>query len=314
MPFLSVVMPLHNGAKWLGATLDSLVAQDERDFECVLIDSSPDEATLRVAEAYAGRLDMRILRLPDMKPWPEKTNHAVSIARAPHVSMLHQDDLWAPGRAAAARRWIEAAPATAMHLHPVDFIDERGLRRGSWRCPLPSDGAPTPPAMLLERLLVQNFIAIPAPVIRADAWLAAGGMREDLWYTADWDLYLRIAGVGDVIHHDETLASFRVHGNSLTISGSARASDFENQMRVVLDAHAGRLPPDARARVLARADASIRVNTCLAGAYNGSPTELARAALALLRLGPLGLAAYLRDSRLVERIGSRLRARLAGGL
>ena len=57
-PFLSVIMPTHAGERWIAATLDSLLAQDERGFEVIVIDSSPDDATLAVARAYADRLEI----------------------------------------------------------------------------------------------------------------------------------------------------------------------------------------------------------------------------------------------------------------
>ena len=171
-----------------------------------------------------------------------------------------------------------------------------------------------PPELFLQRLLVQNFIAIPAPVMRRADYLAAGGFDEALWYTADWDLYLRLGAAGPVRYHEEVLTAFRIHGGSLTVTGSGAAAGFEAQMRTVLDRHAARLTPEARGRVLPAANASIAVNLALAAALHGDRRHLARAARALAGLGPLGLHRYLRDSRLAERLVPRLRARLGGRL
>src|SRR5271165_1506676 len=93
-PWLSVVMPTHQGERWLGATLDSLVQQSEPGFECIVIDSSPDEATLALARSYADRLAMRFFKRPDLGHWRSKTNFGFAEARADHVCMLHQDDCW----------------------------------------------------------------------------------------------------------------------------------------------------------------------------------------------------------------------------
>jgi hypothetical protein len=151
---------------------------------------------------------------------------------------------------------------------------------------LPADEAPVPAHMLIERLLVQNFIGIPAPTIRRDAYLSAGGLDGALWYTADWDLYLKLAAIGRVYYHSTPLACFRVHKNSLTVSGSRNGVDFRNQHQVIADRHAGKLSPEARAEILPISEVSFDVNATLAAAMNGQLTTMGKALVSLLMLGP----------------------------
>jgi glycosyltransferase involved in cell wall biosynthesis len=308
-PWLSVLVPSHNGERWLAAALQSVLDQNAPGIEVVLLDSSATSASLEIAEGFAGRLHIRIERRPDLVPWPAKINAGAAMARAPWICMLHQDDLWAPGRGAALRRWLSGQPNAVMHLHPAYIIDGAGKRLGLWRCPLPAGHSPA--QMLLERLLVQNFIAIPAPVIQRDAYLQVGGMDERLWYTADWDLYLKLLLAGAIYYHPEPLACFRIHGNSLTVSGSHTIDDFRSQMEIVRDRYIGRLAI-GREDALRIATVSIDLNVALAAAGNGKPGELLPALARLVALGPRKIGRYFRDSRIVERILPRLRARLAG--
>ncbi|HEY8566786.1 MAG TPA: glycosyltransferase [Beijerinckiaceae bacterium] len=308
-PFLSVVMPVHDGERWLDAALGSLAAQGEPDLECILVDSSRD-GSLAVARRYEGALDVVVHHRPDLRSWQAKTNFGVSLARGTHIGMLHQDDVWLRGRAATVRRWVEAAPDTVLFLHPCSVIDERERNLGVWRCPLP-EGRAVDAALLHDRLLVQNFVAIPAPTIRRDAFLAVGGLDEALWYTADWDLYLKLAAHGPVGYANDVLAGFRVHSGSLTVTGSRRAGDFREQMEIVLARHGARASRH-RERVLRKAQASVAINAALAAAHQGEPRALGRALSAFLGLGPVSALGYLRDSRLHERVLPRLKARLAG--
>ena len=71
-----------------------------------------------------------------------------------------------------------------------------------------------PASLVLERLLVQNFIAVPSPVWRRDAWLACGGLDLDLWYTADWDIWLKLARHGPAVIHFNALGSCRCIGGT----------------------------------------------------------------------------------------------------
>jgi hypothetical protein len=160
-------------------------------------------------------------------------------------------------------------------------------------------------------LIVQNTIAVPAPVFRRDVFLAVGGMDDALWYTADWDLYLKLALAGDVLVRDGATTGFRLHGGSLTMTGSRDIADFRAQHRVVLDRHLPTLRPLADGRE-ARAMASLTVNCALAQASRGRPGELTGAAARVAALGPLGWARFLRETSLYDRVGARVRLRLAG--
>src|SRR5262249_55792515 len=122
-PWLTVVVPSHNGASWLGAALQSVVDQDDGGIAILLIDSSDTLDTLTVAKGFADRLTMRVEYRRDLLAWTTKTNYGVAEAATDHVSILHQDDAWLPGRAAAVRRAIAAHPDAVMHLHAAHIID-----------------------------------------------------------------------------------------------------------------------------------------------------------------------------------------------
>jgi glycosyltransferase involved in cell wall biosynthesis len=309
-PWLSVIIPGHRSEQWIRATLDSVEAEVAEGVEVLLVDSSPTSATRDIAQTYLGRLNLKMFERPDLPTWQAKTNFAAGIAAADHLCMLHHDDLWLPGRAQHARAWIEAAPDMPLHLAPTAIVDRSGRRLGVWRCPLPADRA-IPSAEVLERLLVQCFISTPAPVFRKDAWLACCGLDEALWFTADWDIWLKLAARGSVLYHDSVTTAFRVHGGSLTMTGSRDISDFTQQLEIVLDRHLPGLTAGSES-VVRRARVSIAVNTALALASAGNPSLLPRAASEVLRLGPSGVYRYLRDSRIIERVAPRVRAKLSG--
>src|ERR1700730_13826435 len=65
---------------------------------------------------------------------------------------------------------------------PAILSTKLGGRLGLWRSPLPADGSPVPAQLFYERLLVQNFIGIPTPAIRRDAYLMVGGLDNAVVY------------------------------------------------------------------------------------------------------------------------------------
>ena len=311
-PFLSVVMPSFKGAQWIAGALESVRSEAETGIEIIVVDGDDDGATEQVVDRFRDQLQIRYFHRPDLTSWQAKTNFAVAEAAADYIAMLHVDDLWLPGRAAAVRSWIAGNPAAVCHLSPSRLIDLAGRKIGTWRCPFEPSSQPLHRDDLIERLLVQNFISCPAPVISRAAWRAVGGMDETLWYTADWDFYLKLAAAGPVVYHSEALTAFRIHGSSLTVSGSRNATDFEQQMQIVLDRHRSLLSPAAADRTLRLARKSIAINTDLAIAAAGSRTALLSAFRHLLTLWPRQLLNYWQWSRFGERVIPRFRLRLAG--
>jgi glycosyltransferase involved in cell wall biosynthesis len=312
-PWLSVIIPCRNGQRWLAAALQSIVDQRESGIEAAFIDASDDNACLEITESFSDQLHIRTFHRPDLS-YIAATNFGVGQARADHICILHVDDLWLPDRCAYLRKWLSARPDALMHLHSCYIIDETGKRVGIWRCPLPNDEL-VPTRTLYERLLIQNFISTPTITVRRDAYLKVGGLDDAFWYTADWDFYLKIVAIGDIFYHSQPLACYRVHKNSLTVLTTMDSSvDFRTQHQMVVDRHIGMLPPDSRNQVLRLAAASMDVNTALAAALTGHVSQLVKAALRILGLGPRGIHKYLVYSRITDRLIPRVRAHLAGKL
>jgi hypothetical protein len=120
--------------------------------------------------------------------------------------------------------------------------------------------------LVLERLLVQNFIALPAPLFRRETALEVGGLQEDLWYTADWDFWLKLAAVSRTVYLPMPLTGFRIHARSQTIRRSTQADEFRRQLEVVLEKHLEASDPDDVSEV---ARFSAQMNVFLAATVHG---------------------------------------------
>ena len=308
--WLSVIMPTYNGSAYLAAALETVAAQAGDDVQVVAVDDGSTDGTLAMLRSCSRRLPITLIERPHGSGWVANTNIGLRSATGRWVCFLHQDDLWGPRRLETLRAWTARFPGAAAILHAARFVDEAGRRLGTWRCPLPA-GRLLPGDAVVERLLVQNFVPIPAPIVLRDAVLAVGGLDEDLWYTADWDLWLKLAVVGPFVAHPEPLASFRVHTMSQTSERTADQAAMRRQLESVLARHlpswAARHPGKPAVERAARF--SIEVNLALAARSHGRPFDGVSLALAFARLGPAGWHRYVRDSRIVERVLARRRIR-----
>ncbi len=313
-PFLSIIVPTYNGARYLPEALGSVAREPTDGLEILVADDGSTDETLEVVHACAARLPLRIVGSTRLGNWAATTNLALGEARAAHACFLHQDDLWLSGRVAWAKRALARDPRAALLLGPAVLVGPRGDRLGLWRCPLPA-GRSIPSEKFLEHLLVQNFIAIPSPIFPVEAARRGGGLDPARWYTADWDLWLRLGGNGPVWYDSTPVVAFRVHEDSQTMARSRSGSEFRDQLLATLGQHLGdwssRASPGRSRAVRRAAELSVELNAALAGADRGEPLPWRLLARSVLRLGPAGLRRYLRDSRLLERLLPRVRLRLS---
>ena len=305
-PWLSVIIPTYNGSKYLATALNSIVVQQDKSIECIVIDDGSTDDTIAIAQSYAARLNIKLITKARAGNWVVNTNHALTEATGKYACFLHQDDLWLEGRLNQIRKAIAAYPQASLYLHDSMFVDERGKPLGLWRCPLANKRGIVTTEKAIDKLLVQNFIAIPAPVFKRSAALEIGGLNEELWYTADWDFWLKLAALGDTCYIPQALAAFRVHADSQTIRRSSSVAEFRQQMRTVVDKHL----TNRANRIGKVAFFSTEVNTTLAAIVHGESPNLLKLALDFLLLSPTGWWRYWQDSRIQERISARLKAKL----
>lgn len=312
--FSSVIMPTLNGSEYVESALNSLVDQKSQEFECVVVDQGSTDDTLLRVEKYSNKLNLSVVSAPQNKSWMENVNLGLERAKGEFVSILHQDDVWHSDKLERMTSLIGRTPYAKLYFHPVEFIDRCGNRLGRWTCPVSSDLEVIPSQEFLTSLLVQNYISVPAPMFRRQDAISLGGLDTDLWYTADWDFYLKLARLGPAAYLDEVLAGFRIHPASLTITGSRSAEEFARQLSIPVMRHLDALnDPAIRRKVRKAADFSNAVNLFLAKSFHKYDEDLTPLIWKFLALGPEGWARYFRCSRVHERVYARLRLRRMTG-
>jgi glycosyltransferase involved in cell wall biosynthesis len=306
-PILSVITPLYNGEKFIAETLESARAQHRRGIEYLVVDDGSTDRSLEIVSGFSKTLPIRIISPGRIGNWVKASNIGLREGTGKWACFLQQDDPWLPGRISKLWEAMEHGEETLI-LHNAVFIGREGRRLGSWKCPLSHGKVPS--ELFTERLLIQNFIAVNSPVFRRRAALDLGAMDETLWVCADWDLWLRLGAVGPILFIAEELGAFRVHAASQAAARKLLANEWELQLTTVLHRGLNNWSRSGKYRrsVERVAHASIAVNSSLSAASRRQSVEIVSVLRELLALGPAGWRRYLRDSRIAERVSSRLKA------
>ena len=217
-PTVSVCVPAYNAARFIGAAIESVLAQAYSDFELVVVDDSSSDDTVQVVRRYSDPR-VRFLINEQNLGLAGNWNRAAGAARGRFIKLLCQDDLLRPDCLAAQAAVLDDAANAGVSVVCCrrDVIDEtgrvllrnRGLRAGG-RVPAPE---------ALRRIVRSgtNPLGEPAAVMfRADAFARAGGFDGRSPYMIDLDLWARLLQHGDLFVVPAALAAFRISRGALS--------------------------------------------------------------------------------------------------
>lgn len=208
-PRVSVVLPVHDGGRFLREALESVLAQTLSDLELLVVDDgSIDETAAILAEIRDERL--RVLR-QDHAGLVAALEHGIAEARSPYLARMDADDVSLPPRFERQVAYLDERPGVALVAPGVETIDEAGRPRG--RVTLPDDDS-----ALRRRLLLRNPFTHGAVVVRAEAVRGAGGYRAGYGANEDYDLWRRIARDWRLGALPEILYRYREHSAAVTRS------------------------------------------------------------------------------------------------
>ncbi len=231
-PRVSVVVPAYNNAKYLGSTLDSILAQDYLDYELVVADHSSSDETTQVLERYAMHPKVRVL-----SPTPSgggalaNWNRVSMNARGSLLKLVCGDDLIAPSLLREQVAAFDAHSSAVLVACSRDLIDahdrivirNRGLAR--------LDGSVS--GVDAVRATVRagtNIFGEPGCVMfRRDLFEREGGWDSTWPYLIDQATYVRIMLHGDMVAIRKPLASFRVNSGqwSVRLAGQQAKQSLE---------------------------------------------------------------------------------------
>lgn len=309
-PLLSILLPVYNGEAYLRAALDSLTGQRGLDqLEIIALDDGSTDQSPAILRQYASRLPLTIPPIARTGNWVANTNRGLQMARGRYVCFLHQDDLWLEGRMAWILDTLERETETPILFSSANFIAPNQLAVGRWTAPFAGQHERRlEPMDWFCPLMVQNYIAIPAPVFRRELALALPPMDEQLPYAADWKWWLSLARRHPALYRPQPTVGFRVHPESQTVSLTGDPDAYRLQLQSVLDEFAPSLPDTpAGCRWLATAQLGVVANAMMAASFHRQPLPWSLFFQSLRRAGVRGTLLYLRASRLFERLGARIR-------
>lgn len=241
-PRFSIIMPVYNHERWVGAAVDSVIAQTLTSWELIVVDDGSSDRSVAEVGRRADR-DPRIRVVEQENAGPAAArNHALQYAKAPFLAYLDSDDLYYPETLAAFAEFFAAHP-DAEFVHGFrDRLDEDGTvtkSEGEFQ------STPSGARELFSRMYLSHLsVAYRKTVIDR-----VGGYDTRLRSCEDYDLYLRMSPTTTFFPLGRSTGLRRRHGTNLSRqTGFSRRLEAEVLKRFYTRLGGDRLVPEADAR------------------------------------------------------------------
>lgn len=220
-PVVSVIIPCYNAERYIGATIASVLAQDQAGLEIIVVDDGSSD----------GSVDLLRREFPQVRLEQQANagvaaarNRGIALARGKWVAFVDADDIWLPGKLAAQFDGMAKVPGCRMSYT-------------AWKVWTSADPLPTP--SLLAAL--ENEAADLAQWQGASGWIYPELLADCVVWTStvlaeralfdevgvfdtslrvgeDYDLWLRLSRVTPIHRVAQPYALYRQHPASITAS------------------------------------------------------------------------------------------------
>ena len=219
LPTVSIVTPSFNQARFLEATICSVLEQDYPHIEYIIVDGGSTDGSLEIIQHYARSLAWWVSE-PDSGQ-TDALNKGFSHAHGDIFAWLNSDDTYLPHAVSEAVDFLLANPHSAMVYGDANLIDEQGKCLGRFPARQTS----------LQRML-RGSVHIPqqSTFFWARLWRQVSPLDPSFYFAMDYDLWVRLAKIAPLIYHPRTWANFRLHGEGKTAVNDDRC--YPEMLRV----------------------------------------------------------------------------------
>lgn len=209
---ISVVLPVYNGEKYLGQSIQSVIAQTYQNWELIIVNDHSTDNSLKIAEEFTAKDNrIKIISNPINKKLPASLNIGFKEATGNFYTWTSDDNEYHPEAFERMANFLNNNSEYSLVYCSCRRISEKG-ECGFW-----GNESYSPDKLLQSNIIGACFL------YRQQIAEQIGNYDESMFLAEDHEYWLRMALVSNIAHIDDILYNYRIHDKSLTMTQQANA-------------------------------------------------------------------------------------------
>lgn len=211
-PKVSVCIPVYNGEQYLAQAIESVLKQNFRDFELIIVDDCSTDGSLKIIKDYQEKSEkIRVFQNKKNLGITRNWNRCIELARGDYILILHQDDELNNGTLEKEAQLLSQHPDVGVVFGNTEVIYLPGGRQvlyPGWEVSFSIKGTEFAKYLLTHL----NVIYCPTVMMRRELFKKYGLFDERFQIYEDYEMWLRLAlnNVNFIFLH-LPLAKYRYH-------------------------------------------------------------------------------------------------------
>ena len=236
-PLVSVCIPAYNSSVYIKRTMESVLEQNYKNIELVVIDDQSKDNTVEIVESVKDPR-VRLVKNEKNLGMTGNWNKCLAEARGDYIKLICADDVLYKDSIEKELGALLAHPEVTLVMSDTALIDENGKRTGCFKR-YPKSGLLDGKKVAKRALIFKSFFGAPCNTLfPRSSYEKAGGFDPKFPFILDFDMWIRMACLGKIFVIHEELNGFRVRNDSKT--GNLINDDrktYNNEHRMLLKKH-----------------------------------------------------------------------------
>lgn len=200
-PLVSIVIPVHNGEKYIKESINSCLEQTYKNIEVIVVDDKSEDNTLNILKNYGNR----IITVPVEKQngLGNVINIGIRRSKGKYIARMDADDIMYPTRIEKQVEYLESHPNCVAVGGQIDIIDENGNITGHREYAVEDKD-------IKKNLFLFQPFAHPAVTLRRSTLEEIGLYPENMWKVEDVKLFLILSTKGEFHNLEDTVLKYRM--------------------------------------------------------------------------------------------------------